>query len=152
MAQMREGGGQNWQNQAVQAANKVETMVLYLGADSLLFFFPFYTPITPCMSGQELVSPVIIFGYNEPGQKSALVKSRQKRFNGAQVFMDWILWVVFFPPPNDRGWLENVDRTAFSCSRYKAGRTTHGWQNPHLPSHVCIQGPSHNMFFLSFIF
>ena len=43
MAQMRGegGGGQNWQNQAVQAANKVETMVLNLGADSLVFFFPF---------------------------------------------------------------------------------------------------------------
>ena len=63
MAQMRGegGGGQNWQNQAVQAANKVETMVLNLGADSLVFFFSFYTPITPRMSGQELVSPVIIF-------------------------------------------------------------------------------------------
>lgn len=72
---------------------------------TLFFFFPFYTPITSCMSGQELVSPVIIFGYNEPGQKSALVKSRQKRFNGAQVFMDWILWVVFFPLPTiEAGW------------------------------------------------
>ncbi len=66
--------------------------------------FSFYTPITPCISGQELLSPVIIFGYNESGQKSALAKSRQKKFNGAQVFLDWTLSVIFFFPTIEAEW------------------------------------------------
>lgn len=67
----------------------------------------FNTPITPRMSAQELVSPVIIFwGYNESGQKATRVKSSQRRLNRLQAFSG--LDLLFFSTSNT-GWLENAD-------------------------------------------
>lgn len=69
--------------------------------------YVFNTPITPRMSAQELVSPVIIFwGYNESGQKATRVKSSQRRLNRLQAVRGLDL---FFFSTNNTGWLENAD-------------------------------------------
>lgn len=79
-------------------------------------------------------------GYKEPGQKSALVKERKSEKSLKRHKSLWIGFsCLFFLPPNNREWVENVDQIAFfKAATKQAGQ--HMADRPPTPiSSICAR-------------